>query len=64
MPFMKRTTGDDVTAFCNWVRALLERKRVNVEDWNDDERRAERNMTGDFAVDDAEQFTEASCRFI
>jgi hypothetical protein len=47
VPLMKRTTGDDVTAFCNWARALLERKRVNEEDWNDDERRAKRNMTGD-----------------
>ena len=56
VPFMKRTTGDDATAFCNWARPLSERKRVNVEEWNDGvgrddrrrERRAGRNMTGDF----------------
>jgi len=55
---MKRTTGDDVTAFCIWERAFSERKRVNVNAWDgvnsdvgrddrkkgSDERRAERIM--------------------
>ena len=34
MPFMKRTTGEDVTAFCIFERAFSERKRAKVKDWD------------------------------